>query len=242
MGRAMEGKTRLLTAGVLLSSALFPVLTTAVWCALACSVAGVVFLAQRVWRLEQQQQNGRERPSQSDVPKENPERQPRPRSRLLHSEEAHRTNQHLDAEPSVSSEQTESTSEEDDILKRANQKLAKMSEEDLANYWDETYETERPDPEWSPAALEVRSELESLLPAGGELVDYECRATLCRVELSYTDKYLHNQFVHAIFDDPDSKANALFGGFMTGTMDDDPSGGSRMTGFLVKQGRLMVPQ
>lgn len=217
----------------------------ALWLTLVSSLGGVAFLAHRVWRIEKQQDQALlSGPSDAAVVVP-PRRESRrvgpvdpsnPKNELSENEMPQHDSDTRDVgdDPEVR--------EEDEVLKRANRLLAQMSEQDLADYWDQTFQSERAEPEWSRAAIEVRVELEGLLPDGAQLTDYECRASLCRIELTYTDKYLHNQFVHDIFDDPDSKANSLFGGFMTNSVDEDVHGGARMTGYLVKQGRLMVPQ
>lgn len=115
-----------------------------------------------------------------------------------------------------------------------------MDDEDVAEYWEDTFAAEPVSPDWVKIGEQVRENIESALPAGAALLSFSCRSTLCRAEIRYADVYHHNELASGLFDTPSSMMNRELSGFMTGHIERNADNSAVVVMFLPKRGRAMT--
>lgn len=115
-----------------------------------------------------------------------------------------------------------------------------MDDEDVAEYWEDTFAAEPVSPDWVKIGEQVRENIESALPDGAALLSFSCRSTLCRAEIRYADVYHHNELASGLFDTPSSMMNRELSGFMTGHIERNADNSAVVVMFLPKRGRAMT--
>jgi hypothetical protein len=79
-------------------------------------------------------------------------------------------------------------------------KVDEGSEEKIVEHTNQRFRSEPIDGEWSATGVrEVRSAMARELPAGSQLLNIECRSTLCRIEASHRDLDGYRKFADSSF-------------------------------------------
>ena len=124
---------------------------------------------------------------------------------------------------------------------RAERKMAQLGEAGLGPYWEDRFAHESVDAAWAPGATSAcQPKARAALPVGASLMSFQCRASLCRIEVDGPDT----------LDPAGVVMNACLAGepstLLAGAMANSrvPSGAGRVRAvvFLVRAGRSMVPE
>lgn len=134
--------------------------------------------------------------------------------------------------------------DQDRIMARAQEILNELSEEELWDWWEDKYRSDRVDGEWQQLGRDlIAPAVNAALPPDAVLHAMDCRGHYCRIEITYRRDMDHNAFAGALFPArlDGEGIHSVTSGMMTARQTYLDDGRFRAVMFIARKGSLLVP-